>query len=71
MNIPQRLPRYDIIENELKISTQDIRFHAVRRTLPQRVRDQLSHDLWAGSTQSRFWALKIDSRNPTDKKMRT
>ena len=41
MNIPQRLPRYDIIENELKISTQDIRFHAVRRTLPQRVRDQL------------------------------
>ena len=37
MNIPERQGEnccdivYDLIENELKISTQDIRFHAVHR----------------------------------------
>ena len=59
MNIPERQGEnccdivYDLIENELKISTQDIRFHAVHRVgkpAAQNVDNSTStQDLWAGT----------------------
>ena len=81
MNIPERQGENccdiiinDIIENELKISTQDIRFYAASAqngdnsttTCPRPIIAQ-----FVSSDMSKFWALKIVSRNPTDTKMRT